>query len=502
MFDFAAWCKKTPDIEFILIIEEKKRNKRHETSLKHSFWKLIKFIENLRINNTNHKDHLDVIGISNFKGIERLLLDINIDLSTKKFSDLELDLIISFDCTDTFMLLKDLTIKGGLFYSGNPHSSRKVRPIAFEEVLLKKYKTSFSIVHAKTNNDFELIFLGSFLTSFYFLSNQANLFSRRNYYLKRCISQFMDGVDFNNKPFRKSVSEIPTFKDQIRYACGVISSYFRLLYKRFSGKRIFWEVYFSKSHWKEFDISGANLINTPANQYIADPFVFKYENLNICFVENFDYHKQKGHISAYELKDNGAVDLGCVIEEPFHMSFPYVFKFEEKIYLLPETSQNNDIRLYECISFPDRWRLKRVLMRNVSAADSLIFEYNEIWWLFSNINPNDSSDHCSELSIYWSMNPLEDTWIPHLQNPVIVDPGIARNGGIFQDKDKIYRVSQKQGFGEYGVGFEINEIISLSPKEYFEKKSLKTFNQRDINSHHFHSNGNFTVQDRWKLINR
>ena len=79
MFDFAAWCKKTPDIEFILIIEEKKRNKRHETSLKHSFWKLIKFIENLRINNTNHKDHLDVIGISNFKGIERLLLDININ---------------------------------------------------------------------------------------------------------------------------------------------------------------------------------------------------------------------------------------------------------------------------------------------------------------------------------------------------------------------------------------------------------------------------------------
>ena len=46
------------------------------------------------------------------------------------------------------------------------------------------------------------------------------------------------------------------------------------------------------------------------------------------------------------------------------LSYPYLFKYDTKLYMCPETSQNNDIRIYECEIFPLKWKLKNIIMTN------------------------------------------------------------------------------------------------------------------------------------------
>jgi hypothetical protein len=133
-----------------------------------------------------------------------------------------------------------------------------------------------------------------------------------------------------------------------------------------------------------------------------------------------------------------------------------------------------------------------------AAADTTIFEKDGVWWLFSNIDPIQSGDHCSELSIFYSDDPLSDRWIPHPKNPVICNSLNARMGGILFDESGIYRVSQKQGIAQYGKASNINKIIDLSKTDYIEEL-IYTIEPNFFNNlkgtHHLHSNGEVMVFD-------
>jgi hypothetical protein len=137
-------------------------------------------------------------------------------------------------------------------------------------------------------------------------------------------------------------------------------------------------------------------------------------------------------------------------------------------------------------------------MDDVSAVDTTIFERDGIWWLFTNIDSINVGDHCSELSIFYADDPLTDRWTPHPKNPIFVDSLKARNGGILFDGDLIFRVSQRQGFDQYGAGSGINRITHLSRTDYQEEAVFaveRNFFKNLIGTHHIHSNGKITVFD-------
>ena len=184
--------------------------------------------------------------------------------------------------------------------------------------------------------------------------------------------------------------------------------------------------------------------------------------------------------------------------EPFHMSYPYIFKYKSKFYMCPETCQNKDIRIYESDGFPLKWKLKKVIMASVSAADTTIFEHSGRWWLFTNIDTTNRGDHCTELFIFHADSPLADNWTPHAKNPILVDSRKARMGGILRDGETIYRVSQRQGFDLYGKSLAINKITHLSENDFVEEEFFKikpNFFPGIKGTHHIHSNGRVTVYD-------
>jgi len=198
-------------------------------------------------------------------------------------------------------------------------------------------------------------------------------------------------------------------------------------------------------------------------------YFFKKNGNNYLFVEDFSFVKNIGVISCYELNNKNCNFLGQVIKEKFHLSFPFIFEFENQIYMCPETHEQKEIRLYHCLDFPKKWEYKMTLIKNILAVDTLIFAKNDIWWMLTNTSKTDTKDFC-ELSIFYSKKgPLTDKWIAHKSNPIYVDPCLARNGGILFKKNKIYRVNQKNGFNFYGKEFDINEILTINVDTYNEK---------------------------------
>ena len=71
----------------------------------------------------------------------------------------------------------------------------------------------------------------------------------------------------------------------------------------------------------------AKTIKNPHRRFLADPFLFSHKGKTICFVEDFFYDENRGKISAYELSNDGYSEIGVILEEDFHLSFPYIFKF-------------------------------------------------------------------------------------------------------------------------------------------------------------------------------
>ena len=71
----------------------------------------------------------------------------------------------------------------------------------------------------------------------------------------------------------------------------------------------------------------------------------------------------------------------------FHIQI--FFNNNEEIYMCPETSAAKDIRLYNVFNFPLNWELEKTLIQDIHAVDTNIFEFNEKWWMLSNIDSSD-----------------------------------------------------------------------------------------------------------------
>ena len=117
----------------------------------------------------------------------------------------------------------------------------------------------------------------------------------------------------------------------------------------------------------------------------------------------------------------------------------------------------NEVRLYESDSPLGPWRLKRVLLEGVRAADICYFRHEDKDWI--SLSGGDFvSDVFSEFNLFYSDDILEDTVQAHLSNPISIYGGSERNAGsIIFDGNDLLRVSQLKDFDSYGDGLIFKE---------------------------------------------
>lgn len=376
-------------------------------------------------------------------------------------------------------------------------------PVGFWEAFLKQDFTSFSIrqIGDGPGNGIDLI-SGQTATQYCHSLNRLHIEKKCFHYAKQILASIARRREMpepaHSLPLGESKHAMPGLLEQAMYLFHFCFRQARRAIRSAFRQDFTWSVAYQKRDWRDVDMANAVKIIRPDRHFLADPFVVREGGRDYCFLEDYDYSTAKGHIAAYELHDDSAECLGNALVEPFHLSFPYMFRYESELYMCPETSRNRQIRVYKCLHFPLQWQLHTVLMDDVSAADTMPFERDGRWWMLTNRDVTESGDYCTELSIYWAESPLSSHWTAHPANPVLIDAAKGRNAGLLFDASHIYRVAQKQGFERYGKAFSINRIDVLDETTYRETEVRKVpanFFPGIRGTHHMHSNGAATVFD-------
>ena len=102
-------------------------------------------------------------------------------------------------------------------------------------------------------------------------------------------------------------------------------------------------------------ISAGSVTDVPA-RFVADPFMVKVDGLWHMFFEVLNNQPNRGEIGRATSRDGLAWQYErIVLKEPFHLSYPYVFRWKDDFYMTPETLGANAVRLYRAVRFPDEW---------------------------------------------------------------------------------------------------------------------------------------------------
>ena len=518
--DLVEWIKKNPNLTLeVLLIQNIKNKKKSPLSEKFSkildriFFKIINIIEKKLIYKkySQHKKHFLKYDLKKFQ-----INEINVQFQKSKN---EKNFTYSEECINKIRKLNlDIIIRGGSgilkgkilnsakfgiisFHHGDNLVNRGSPP-GFWEVYEKNPKTGFTIqILTEQLDGGNVLKRGNFRTEQFYYLNDIVLKERSNYYMKSVLVEINNTNELpsfmKNYPYYNKLYIAPNFKESINYLSSRIYDKIKnYVLDKVSNK--VWHVGFQQEKVNKFTFYKSQLIKNPKNSFLADPFVVEHNKENYIFVEEYNFINKKGIISVYKISKNGSQKIGVALEENFHLSFPYVFEFEKNYYMVPETNEANEIRLYKCEQFPLKWKYEKTILKSIKASDSMIFNFNNYWWLMTTFS-NSGHNTDSELQIFYSENgPLTDNWISFKKNPVTTNPDIGRNGGIFFDDKKLFRVAQSFGFNGYGKKINIQEIIKLDPDNFIEKEfcSIEAkFLKNLIGIHHLHSNNNYTVHD-------
>ena len=221
-------------------------------------------------------------------------------------------------------------------------------------------------------------------------------------------------------------------------------------------------------------------------RYFADPFVFEQGGVAYVFCEEYPYATSKGVISVFALDDEGVPSPPCVVlERPYHLSYPFVFRHDGAIWMIPESGQNRTLELYRADPFPFRWTFDRVLLSGVEIADATPFAWNGDWWL-SATGGETAGASWDRLSFYRGSSPL-GPWTPTFDGPALIDASAARPAGrVFEHEGALLRPAQDCRAG-YGAGLAFCRIDTLAPgafrqtpmQRFASAGGLHTFNMTD-----------------------
>ncbi|MFC1835889.1 hypothetical protein ACFL2Q_14425 [Thermodesulfobacteriota bacterium] len=287
---------------------------------------------------------------------------------------------------------------------------------------------------------------------------------------KRILLTGLEPTDSPSSPEDVAVTEVPTNLTTLSFiaslAKGLLGSKYDSLFRH---ER--WNIGIARSPIESFLDSSVmpdiGYLPEPAGKTVfrADPFgIWEEDKLTLMF-EEFDYRDPKGYIACSEMVSGLSRSTSRVVfREPFHMSYPYLFRHEGDIYCVPETGENRTIELLRAVDFPLRWTKIVDLAEDVGGTDSTLFQYGGLWWLAYT-----DSDHDANLNLFLRYShQLGGPWQPHAANPVKTDIRSARPAGTpFMHKYRLYRPSQDCS-ESYGGRVVINRIDKLTPEAFEE----------------------------------
>jgi hypothetical protein len=209
-------------------------------------------------------------------------------------------------------------------------------------------------------------------------------------------------------------------------------------------------------------------VNDCKSSFVADPFMIHENGIWYMFFETMVAATGRGVISLATSPDAQKWRYeGIVLEEPFHLSYPYVFKWRGSFFMVPETLGARCVRLFRAAAFPSKWVPASDLVEG-ELADSSIFRHRSHWWMMACGRPY----RHDQLRLFHAAR-LLGPWKEHPLSPIIDNnPHIARPGGrVIKWGCHAIRYSQ-DCFPTYGRQVHAFRITDLTSTTYAETPAL------------------------------
>lgn len=248
-------------------------------------------------------------------------------------------------------------------------------------------------------------------------------------------------------------------------------------------------------------LSGFQTVMPPKDRFWADPFPIERDGRYFVFIEELPFATNKGHISVMEVWPDGRWTTPVkVLEQNYHLSYPFLFEWQGALFMLPESGQNRTVEVYRCHRFPDDWRLETVLLENVRTADATLASLGDRWWMFVNIG-EEGTELYDELHLYHADQPF-GTWIPHRSNPVKSDALSARPAGnLIRWQGEFFRPAQVCA-PLYGTAISLNKIEHLDPDHFSEHEVSRLIPSGLLGCHTYNRAGKLSVIDAFQRTPR
>lgn len=242
-----------------------------------------------------------------------------------------------------------------------------------------------------------------------------------------------------------------------------------------------------------------SVIRPPHTAFWADPFLLRRGQRTWVLFEELPFATQQGHISAVEIDDAGMPISAprIVLKEPWHLSYPFLWHEDNRVFMLPEAGRSQGLTLYEAVGDGMQWQRRETLLSGVRLADATVAAHAGRLWMFATCADDGLATMDDTLHIYWAER-IQGPWHAHALNPVKIDARSSRPAGSIWVVDGVlHRVAQDCS-STYGGRIECMRVLRLTEDE-FEEEPLPGWAApvaRTNPWHTFNFLGAMTVVDR------
>ncbi len=212
-------------------------------------------------------------------------------------------------------------------------------------------------------------------------------------------------------------------------------------------------------------LAAEQVSDVPATS-VADPFLLHRDGRWQMFFEVDDWLARKGAIGL-ATSDDGLTWRyeRIVLAEPFHLSYPCVFEDSGDVWMVPESTQADAVRLYRARRFPDDWECVAELLAGKPFADATPFRHAGRWWMFA-----ETSGEANDTLRLFLADALLGPWREHPASPVVRGDAMhARPAGpVIVTDGRLVRLAQNCA-PTYGTDVRGIDVTRLSPSHYDEQ---------------------------------
>ena len=483
-----------PSFSISLIIKDGRESSKYQKVIKelksrNKFGKLLFHLQSL-IENEIYPEEISVNKakiINYINQVDTIKLFPIREGYTDVFSNEDSDKIKSFDL-DVLLKLGFNGMKGDILNSAKNGiwsflhadcNTFKGGPIGFWEIVQDQPVIGATLLRLTNEFDGGYVIDKGFYNRHWSFVQSINIVSENSVILLMKNLNLIDTSDhkelIKSEVFINNIDKFPGLKWFLKYIFlfygRSINKVLNRIYITFGLRPEGWTILSSKGSIFKSELSKCEKIEPDKNHFWADPFTFKYNDVNYLFFENYSYKSRKGKISCGVLENNKISFVKDVLVRDHHLSYPLIIQKNNDIFMIPETGQNKRLEIYKSIEFPLKWKLYSTGFEGLALVDTTVYtDSNNDIWIFTNKGTPPLYDFGSELYIYKVDSLKLNKIIPHKKNPVIIDCRNGRNAGpIFRDGERIIRPSQNIINEVYGYGINLSVIKKLTIDEYEEE---------------------------------